>query len=89
MRVDAMRWSGDPADEQRLVPLLRRADRPGSRSIWWLEPDFAGRADLLVTREAATGAPLRVRSGDVLRLSGSEFSATRGAQLATPTSEGK
>lgn len=74
MKADAMRWDGDPRDETRLAPFLRRGDRPGERIIWWLEPDFEGRADLLVTRETATGATLRVRPGSSLRLSGGEFS---------------
>ena len=77
MKPDAIRWDGDPRDEARLAPFLRRGDRVGARMIWWLEPDFEGRADLLLTREAATSVPLRVRPGDTLRLTDGEFSATR------------
>lgn len=74
---DAMTWTGDPRDEYLMVPFLRRGARPESRMIWWLEPDFEGHCDLLVTREGATGEPLRVRLGVMLRLAGGEFSATK------------
>jgi hypothetical protein len=76
MTPDVMRWGGDPRNEEHLAPFLRRGDRMGSRVIWWLEPDFEGRVDLLVTREAATAEPLRVRPGGGLRLLNGEFSLT-------------
>lgn len=84
MKSDAMTWSGDPRDEHQVVPFLRRGDRPESRMIWWLEPDFDGRCDLLVTREGAAGEPLRVRPGVMLRLSGGEFSVIRRGRTRTP-----
>ena len=79
---DAVSWSGDPRDEQRMTRFLRRGNRPGERVIWWLEPDFEGSCDLLITREGATGVPLRVRPGGMLRLSAGEFSvaAARGVR---------
>lgn len=86
MKPDAMTWSGDPRDEQRMMPFLRRGDGPGGRVIWWLEPDFEGRADLLLTRESARKEPLRVRPGDMLRLSDGEFSVTTaGGSRSRPT----
>lgn len=88
MTPDTISWSGDPRDEQRIAAFLRRGDRDGARVIWWLEPDFAGLCDLLVTRELASGAPLRVRPNSMLRLQrDGEFSATAGRPARTDPTE--
>lgn len=89
---DVVTWSGDPRDEQRMARFLRRGNRPGERVIWWLEPDFESRCDLLITRESATKDPLRVRPGGTLRLSAGDFSIFRGRGVrpgpSVPTPEG-
>ena len=73
-RPDVVEWGGNPRNTQGMASFLRSGDRPGSRVIWWLEPDLMGSCDLLVTRETSTGSPLRVRAGDLLRLRDGEFS---------------
>lgn len=70
---NVMEWTGDADDAARFAPFLGRADRVGARTIWWLEPDFTGRCDLLVTHELASDPPLRVRPGVSLELRGDWF----------------
>ena len=77
---DTVRWSGNPRDEHLLMAFLRRGDLPWSQVIWWLEPDFSSRCDLLITRVGATSGPLRVRPGDVVVLTGTEFSVGPGSR---------
>lgn len=67
-------WTGDVDDIPRIAPVMRAASRPGGSVIWWAEPDMLGSADLLVTRELSTDAPIRLRPGDRLRSEGGELS---------------
>lgn len=71
--AEVMQWTGDPGDENRFAPFLRRADRVGANVIWWMEPGFDGRADVLISHELAEGNPLRVRPGYGLELRGAWF----------------
>ena len=77
---DMVWWSGNPRDEHLLMAFLRRGDLPWSQVIWWLESDFSSRCDLLITRVGATVLPLRVRPGDVVVLTGAEFSVSSGSR---------
>lgn len=70
-----MIWTGDPGDEPRFAPFLRQADRVGARAIWWMEPGFDGRADLLISHELSDSLPMRVRPGTGLELRGGWFVA--------------
>lgn len=73
-----MTWTGDPDDEARIAPFLRRGDGPAVPPVcWWLEPDLTGRCDLLVTRQLSKADPVRVRPGDAVVFDGREFSAVR------------
>ena len=76
-----MVWrSGNPRDEHLLMAFLRRGDLPWSQVIWWLEPDFGSRCDLLITRVGSTGMPLRARPSDIVVLTGTEFSVSSGSR---------